>query len=246
MSKFQIRKSPLYWLSAGIITLTVLGTSAAKAVQIVFDGGSPDLRSANEASAWTQANNFWLAAAQTITGVNFWSIETPQGWGGNPNYGWDGNIRYYIFEDAGGRPSTNPYIQGNATNIVRNATGRSYVGSYLQLDEYAYSFDFSSPIQIAGNTTYWLGLHLASDYNSGYVADRNNVYWVTTGNNWGGNGMESYNGTFNNWTDTGTRHAFQLTSRSESVPEPLTILGTIAAVGFGVALRRKYQNHPSN
>lgn len=49
--------------------------------------------------------------------------------------------------------------------------------------------------------------------------------------------------TFNNGTPNGSHLAYQIkvgTSTSEEVPEPLTILGTVAALGFGVGFKRKH------
>lgn len=49
--------------------------------------------------------------------------------------------------------------------------------------------------------------------------------------------------TFNNGTPNGSHLAYQIkvgTSTSEEVPEPLTILGTVAALGFGVGFKKKH------
>lgn len=232
------------YLGAVVTLFVALTDSSVQAAQVVFDNGLPDLKSANEASAWVQAEDFLLTTAKTITGVNFWSIETPNNWRGNSNYGWNGTIRYSIFSDVSGKPSNSALFSGNGVNISKTATNRTYTKSSLQLNEYAYSFNFNSPIEIAANTTYWLGLHLSDSFNSGQVDDRNNVYWVTSSTGYGNKGTESFNGGFNNWRDTGVERAFQLTS-SENVPEPMTILGTMTAIGFGAALRRRQNKNKS-
>ena len=52
----------------------------------------------------------------------------------------------------------------------------------------------------------------------------------------------SFGGTDAPYGDNGKQFALDnFTYNSKPVPEPLTILGSLTATGFGVALRRKYK-----
>jgi hypothetical protein len=150
----------------------------------IFDAGAPNLDDGKEMTFWVQADDFILGSDATLTGVNFWTIES--------GTTWDGTLDYYIFSDNNGQPASSPLFSGSGTNITRTATGNSAYG-YL---EYAYGFDLATPQALTGGTRYWLGLHLAADFNN-----QDYIYWVTTGGNFGLTSQASQEGTFDNWAD---------------------------------------------
>ena len=93
-------------------------------------------------------------------------------------------------------------------------------------NSYLLAFDFNSPFAASGGTTYWFGIHLSGDYEA-----YDGIFWTTTDPT-SGNGMESINGTQDNWspnTPNGQEHAFYLVG--ETIPEP----STLASLGLGLA-----------
>ncbi|GBL13159.1 hypothetical protein MTo_00449 [Microcystis aeruginosa NIES-1211] len=211
-------------VSAGAtsIALATMGTASAS---IIFDGGGPDQQDGNEMTQWVQTEDFILSQdiGTRLTDVHFWTFEDPGAW--------DGTLDYFVFANAGGQPAGTPFAQGAGANVVKTATGNQTFG----LNEYAYSFDLQTPLDLSANTTYWLGLHLSSNF------DRDEIYWSwsTTTPGVGSTGQESFGGTFNNWSNNGQHHAFYLTG--QKVPEPASVLGLLAigALGAGAALKRK-------
>jgi hypothetical protein len=103
--------------------------------------------------------------------------------------------------------------------------------------EYVYDFLLDTPVALSGGTTYWFGLHLASNF------DRNEIYWETTSSGLGSTGVESFEGTYDNWFNNLQHHAFYLTddARVGAVPE-LSSLATwgllLSAAGAAICKRR--------
>ena len=213
-----------------IITLALALITSAQAA-VIFDGGAPDLLSGDEMTSYVEADDFLLPTASTLTDAHFWTLEGyGYAYGGNP---WDGTLDYYIFADVSGQPGASPLYTGSAQNIVKVSTGRTW-NRGLEMGEYEYSFDLANPLSLSANTTYWFGLHLASDFN-----DRDEIYWETTGIGYGSVGFGAGGGTFDNWLNTTQQHAFQLTGTP--IPEPCTML-LVGSGLLGVAgLRRKFK-----
>lgn len=215
-----LKKLSIVSAGATSIALATMGTASAS---IIFDGGGPDQQNGNEMTRWVQTQDFILSQdiGTRLTDVHFWTFEAPGAW--------DGTLDYFVFANAGGQPASTPFAQGAGANVVKTATGNQPLG----FNEYAYSFDLQTPLDLSANTTYWLGLHLSSNF------DRDEIYWSTTTPGVGSTGQESSGGTFNNWSNNGEHHAFYLTG--QKVPEPASVLGLLAigALGAGAALKRK-------
>ena len=189
--------------------------------KVLFDDGAPSLTAGREATLWIQAEDFAVKQDSLLDNIQFWTVEAPKSV-------WDGTVEYSLFEDIDGTPDTQPFVSGIGANVVKKATNRSLFNYY---DEYSYSFDLEKPVKIAANTTYWLGLHLSSNF------DRDEIYWETTDKGFGTNGMSAYLGNFENWSRSSApvERAFVLNSKSSNntreVPEPSVILGTLLVVG---------------
>jgi hypothetical protein len=206
-------------LLAGAAIAAAMGaTSAANAADtVVYDGGSPNASSGNEATQWIQTENFTLANTASITDAHVYIAGT----GGNIS-NWEGVANYYFFSDNGGVPGT-LLASGAGANVTTTDTGTTWCCGG---DSYKLSFTFPDFTATAG-TEYFFGIHLATDFNN-----RDEIYWVTTSSNASGPGIESLGGTMDNWVENGQAHAFQLTSGVPSgVPEP----STWAMMGLGFA-----------
>lgn len=208
-------------LCAAVATIPATAEAA-----IVFDNGSLDTSNGNDATGWVQAENFSLGTATNVVGAAVYL----GGFGDISNY--DGNFTYYVFADAAGSPGT-VLATGSVSPTISDLGGLGWVGGG---DIFQLSFDLNSAFAAAANTTYWFGFHASSDF------DRDDIYWVWSSGGLSPPGMESEDGTFDNWatSDGGGEHAFYLTDASVGgVPEPATwammLLGFGAA---GAALRR--------
>lgn len=188
----------------------------------IFNAGLPNLDNGYNVTLAVQADDFILGSDDTLTRVNFWTLE--------PGDTWDGTLDYFIFADNSGEPASSPLYTGSGSNINRTATGNSALG----YDEYAYSFDLPTPLTLSGATRYWLGLHLAADFST-----NDNIFWQTTGGNFGSTSHRSEGGSFDNWDDNFEQLAFNLVGDTGVVPEPTTIIGSIILGGVLFPLKRK-------
>jgi hypothetical protein len=198
-----------------IVPLTVmfLLTMVARADYVVFDNGEPLIYGyGNGILDRIHAEDFELTQDAILTKGHFWTLE---------GVIWDGTLEYFIFDDDNGTPGT-VISFGDGQSVVKNATGRITPGA----DEYEYSFEFETPIDLDAGKTYWFGLHMDADYAG-------NSYGITWSDSVAGLGYtcyESLGGTLDNWVDSGIHRAFYL----EAVPEPATLslfsLGVLALI----------------
>jgi hypothetical protein len=207
-----------------IATAALIAAASSASAGIVFTTGAPVAgATGNEATLWIQANSFSLGSAATIVGggvyVGSYTGDLSP---------WDGSFTYWIFADAGGAPGAS-LATGAAQNVISSDTGIAWCcGGNMQLLE----FDLAAGFNAAAGTTYWLGIHLAADFDS-----RDELYWAGS---FAGNHSESFGGTQNNWASFGPRHAFFLTGEGGVIPEPATWAMLIAGFGLvGAAARRR-------
>jgi hypothetical protein len=182
---------------------------------IIFDNGGPNNGdSGNETTAWVQADNFSIAGGSTVLGGGVYI-----GFEGS-FADWDGTFDYFFFADAAGSPG-GQLASGSAAPVTSDTGIPTCCGNAI-----LFQFNLNDPFIAAAGTTYWLGIHLSTNF------DRDEIYWLT---NALGNGNESNGGTFNNWFNNGQDRAFYLTDAAE-IPEPATVsllgLGLLAALGF--------------
>jgi hypothetical protein len=192
-----------------IAGMLMLGSArSAMASGVVFDASPPNDADGHEMTQYAEADDFSFPNATTVTGMQFWSLEGfGTGYGGNQ---WEGVVQYFFFTDAGGAPAAAPFASGNGALVSR---------TFLQneptfgLNEFDYVINFAAPMTFSAGTTYWVGLHLATDYT-----DRDQIYWETTSSTFGNAGHSSELGTFDNWFNEGEQFAFQLLSPCGSSP----------------------------
>ncbi|MEA5571188.1 PEP-CTERM sorting domain-containing protein [Calothrix sp. UHCC 0171] len=198
----------------------------------IFNNGSPDLISGREATVWIQAEDFVIKENTILNSIKFWTVESPESI-------WDGTIEYSLFYDRDGTPDTQPFISGYGVDIFKKSTGRALYGYY---NEFAYTFDLATPVNLLANNKYWLGLHLSSNF------ELDGIYWETTSGGFGLPGISAYEGDTHNWSreySEPVERAFVLMTKSHgdsrSIPEPSMILGTVIVAG--TILRRQMKKH---
>lgn len=184
------------------LTIILALTLAAKGNYVAFDNGEPSIYvHGNGVVDRLHADDFVLTQDTILTKGHFWTLEFDP---------WDGTLEYFIFADNGGMPGT-IMISGDGQSVVKNATGRATTIA----DEYKYSFEFETSIDLDAGETYWFGLHMAADYaGSSY-----GIIWSDSIAGLGYTCYESLGGTLDNWVDSGIHRAFYL----EGIPEPATL-----------------------
>ena len=200
---------------AGLLLLISGSLSAG----VIYDNGGPNGVSGNEATAWIQAEDFMFAVDTTVTDVHVYFGTF------NDFSAWDGTADYSIYSDTAGSPTAGAggvLASGSGQNVSTSDSGIpwGFGGNAFEL-----SFDLLSPFNALAGTSYWLGIHLASDFTP------DSVFWVTTAANGTSSGYESSGGTLNNWQNNGQEHAFYLTGDAAQVPSP----ATLALFGIGLA-----------
>jgi len=209
-------------------TLLLLVGTFVHASTIVYNNGGPNQQNGNEATEWIQTEDFMLSSSTTVTGVEFWDIETAPGY--------SGSITWWITGDSGGNPDFSNILGTGTLALATHtltANGCSVLGTYCEYDN-----TFGLSVALAGGVEYHLALH------NGPVTDttRSEFYWETTNPNGTQTGLEcdlTTGACYNSWSNNGQEHAFILYGGT-SVPEPgtLALLGT-SVVGLAGVLRRK-------
>lgn len=202
---------------AGLALAAVLGFASVAHSAVIYNNGGPSGANGNDATQWVQAEDFGFGLGSTVGGAGVYIA----GFGGIGN--WDGTIDYWIFGDSGGTPGA-ALASGSGQNVATSDSGIAwgFGGNAWLVD-----FDFASNFNAVAGNTYWLGVHLSTDYN------RDDIYWVTTANNGTTRGNESDGGTFNNWSNNGQEHAYYL--KGERVPGEVPAPAALGIVGLGLA-----------
>jgi hypothetical protein len=197
----------------------LLGASPyAAAAVVVVDNSPPDHLNDNNMGFAFQAEDFSLAAATTVTGIRFWSLEADSTY--------RGSISWAILGNGAGGPGTSTLASGTQSIVSRTGTG-----SYLGLNEYLNEFALA-PLAL-GTGTYWLVLHNGPNSD---LDDPNEFLWESAANNGTLRGAERFdvNGA---WTTNGTEHAFQVLA----VPEPAHVLMLLAGLTLAACMQRREQ-----
>jgi len=219
----EVKASTVLW-AAALLLAPVIHAG------VIYNNGAPaatDNNFGNEMTHWIEADNFSLAATDTIRGVEFWELNREDLPGD-----YNGSIDWFIYSDNSGSPGT-VLASGNVAP-TRTATGVVLQSVFTEFD-----MKFSIPDFVAtGGTTYWLGLH-----NGSTATDTTNeqFFWEV-----GNAGVPPANHDFPldtpgaTWSESFNEFAFNLSNTAfvTATPEP----GTILLLGCGLAafaIRRK-------
>jgi hypothetical protein len=210
----------------------------AYADTIIYNGGSPNQQNGNEATEWIQTENFTLAAAASLSKIEFWDIETSPGYAGT--------VTWWITGDNGGNPDFTNVIATNnqaLTTHTLTANGCTVLGFFCEYDNTIAGLN----VALSAGVEYHLALH------NGPITDqtRSEFYWETTNSVASAPGLECdltvfgtgcYQGNGSDYSSNGAEHAFILYSGGvATTPEPGTLMlmgsGLLAAVA---GLRRRF------
>jgi MYXO-CTERM domain-containing protein len=193
---------------------TVGGGPVHAGGDLYSNGAGPDYTNGNEMTQWAQAEDF-TGVTGVIGSASFSALDINN----NGLANWDGVVQYAIYE---GDP--------NLGNVVGSGDGVNPTAAFDQnngsWDFYDIDFELAAPVAVDGGTTYYLALHMGSDF----VFD--GIYFATQAANGTGSGVESNGGFGGPWNANGLEHYFTLTA----VPAP----GAVALLGIaGIGLTRR-------
>jgi len=101
------------------------------------------------------ANQFSFSNIETVRSVTFYTLECC-------NSVWSGTINYYLFTGGNFSPSSSAFEQGSISLYQRTEIYSDQATNKVV----RFEFDLITPVTLAANTTYWLGLGL-TDGGSG-------------------------------------------------------------------------------
>ena len=154
---------------------------------VIFDnGGDPVGETGHTMDTFVPAEDFILDNDFVMTDVHFVVIDvTPEDF--------QTEYEYFIFSDGAGEPG-DLIASGDAINLV--------LGDRSDFTRFVW-FDLEEPVELEADTIYWLGLHAISDTSSG-------IGWVFGSEGFGSQTLQSEGGTFDNWTNFNSVHAWFL------------------------------------
>jgi hypothetical protein len=164
------------------------------------NGAGPDYANGNEMTQWAQAEDF-SEVEGSIDAVTYSVLDINN----NGLANWDGTVQYAIYL---GDP--------NGGNIVASGDGVKATAAFDQnngtWDFYDISFGLEAPVNVVCDNTYWLALHMGSDF----VFDGH--YWSTQFSNGTATGVESNGGMGGPWNTNGLEHYFVLEGGAAGCP----------------------------
>ncbi|MEO0531041.1 MAG: hypothetical protein AAF266_10785 [Planctomycetota bacterium] len=189
---------------------------------LLYDNGPPAI-SGRESTRWLQAQDFNLSNGGLIGSAAIYIADLNR----DPDLSaWGGIVEYSIFSHSiDGPDQLLASGNGSVRSLIDTGVDWDFGGNAWEV-----LFDLETPFTAAPITTYWLGIHLDSDFGN-----REDVYWVRTASETGFSGYETDRGDLESWRANRTELAFNLLA----VPEP----NTMALLLVGVAPRWLPRRH---
>jgi len=206
------------------ILAMILGFSLQAQAELLFNGGAPDHPNGlriSDIGFFAAADDFETTDEWSITSAEFWSVEMAG------MFEWDGTVSYFIFEDDTSLPADTPLYSGLGQSIVKTPDSDVNTG-YLG---FKYSFNFEAPLELEGNTIYWLALNLGG----GGTVDSTQAFWAGTYTSTLNDAVIS--GDLQNWSQYHFDLAYRL--HGTVVPEPSTT-GLIGLFIGGIYFVRRF------
>lgn len=130
---------------------------------VVYDNGASTQSGGTAAGHFIAADDFQPAGVTRITGA---SVDVNDG-PADENRRWDGTVEWWLFADAAGLPGA----------LIASGDGQHVRQTSLVVDTFGFrsftvGFEFEEAIAVGPGMTYWLALHMQSDYTS-----RISVFW---------------------------------------------------------------------
>lgn len=215
------------------------GLGQAHAV-VIYDNGS-STQAVNFADPVTDgyvdeaADDFSLAAGQTTIGeIHWWGIYDT-----TPSV--TDSFTITVYENIGAFPKNHPNANAvvanvNVLQVDRAATAFTTTTFNGSKPVYSYSAAIT-PLTLAPNTLYWLGISNASGHAWGWSAAQGNMT-LNSHVRFGPGDPFSFAGFDNGLQQVGYKLSFNLTDVVHDVPEPSSgILLVLGVVGLGISSR---------
>lgn len=198
------------------LTLMLLLMAAPASAVTVYSNGDLNRTGGTSMTDVPSAHDFTLETSESLTGVTLFALDLFGELGTLP-------MNYSIYADNGGAPGAT-LASGIATDFAFTSFGQQ---NGFGNPEFKVSFRFAQAIDVAANTTYWLGL-LYGDGTPG-----RGVFWSNIPDNGTAQGSEFRDGA---WFTAFPEASFALETGERvvsAVPEPATWAMLVG--GFGLA-----------
>jgi len=213
-------------LALGLALLSAMTLQFVKVAEAatVFNNGGPLTNALGwDATGHIEADNFGFASDTTVRNgtVYFYDDFGP----------WDGTFEWSIYANAPTGSPGNLLSSGNGSNVNVSNSGLIHSnGSVIR----ELTFDLETPFDASAGINYWLGVHLAGDFN------RVNVRWALSSVVGTGNHHFSSAGGPGLWFPGRGEFAFSLGDGVDVAPVPLpaaawlflTALGSMGVLGW--------------
>lgn len=203
-----------------VLALTLLLLATPATAVTVYQNGDVNRTGGTLMTDVPSAHDFRLASAASLTGVTLFALDLFDELGTLP-------MNYSIYADQGGAPGAT-LASGIATAFTFTSVGpQAGFGDV----EFRVSFRFAQPVDVAANTTYWLGLL----YGEGTPG--RGVLWSNIPDNGTAQGSEFRDGA---WFTAFPEASFALETGVSAVPEPATWAMLVGGFGLaGASIRRR-------
>ena len=212
-------------LFLGLTSILAWGVSIAPSSAVNFIGNLPSNDGSSTILSSTSGSNIKAASFTYGSGPDYYLDDVILRLG---NYDTTDSFTVEIRDSAGINPGSTVLA---SLSLAPGETPQGTTNAY-------YRFISNSSFTFQPSNTYWLYLSIAaSSGNSGSIIWRSSLPTTTPVGIAAFGGYRFSNNSGASFANSNIYNSFQI--NATAVPEPLTILGAIAAVGFGSAFKRR-------